>query len=40
LRLTGYFLERWIFAPQDMSMPDARVRLERAMEKASTSGDE
>ncbi len=40
LRLTGYFLERWIFAPQDMSMPDARVRLARAMAKASTSGDD
>lgn len=27
LRLTGYFLERWVLAPHDQAMPKARVRL-------------
>ncbi len=27
LRLAGYFLEKWVLAPSEMSLPDERVRL-------------
>jgi DNA repair protein RecO (recombination protein O) len=40
LRLTGYFLEKWVLAPAEMHLPDARLRLLRQMEKAASPGNE
>jgi DNA repair protein RecO (recombination protein O) len=31
LRLTGYFLERHVFAPQNRTLPPARTRLIEAL---------
>jgi len=36
LRLTGYFLDKWVFAPGEMRPPDERLRLLRQLEKAGT----
>jgi DNA repair protein RecO (recombination protein O) len=33
MRLTGYFLERHVFAPRNVPMPQARVMLEQALNK-------
>jgi DNA repair protein RecO (recombination protein O) len=40
LRLTGYFLERWVLAPAEMHLPDERARLLRQMEKAASPANE
>lgn len=38
LRLTGYFLERYVFQPQDRRMPDARERLIVLLRRAADKG--
>jgi len=35
LRLTGHFLEKWVLAPSEMQMPDARTRLLARLEMAA-----
>ncbi len=39
LRLTGYFLDRWVLAPGEMHLPDARVRLLAQFEKAASPAE-
>jgi DNA repair protein RecO (recombination protein O) len=39
LRLTGYFLDKWVLAPSEMHLPDARLRLLRQLEKAASPGE-
>ncbi len=39
LRLTSYFLEKWVLAPSEMSLPDARVRLLHRLEKGALLAD-
>ncbi|RIA47459.1 DNA repair protein RecO [Dichotomicrobium thermohalophilum] len=36
LRLTSYFLEKWVLAPNEMRLPDERIRLLRQLEKAAS----
>lgn len=40
LRLTGYFLEKWVLAPSEMQMPDARTRLLARLEMALSPTEE
>jgi len=35
LRLTGYFLDRWVFAQSEMRLPDERARLLKQLERAA-----
>lgn len=37
LRLTGYFLDKWVFAPGEMRLPDERLRLLRQLEKSGVT---
>lgn len=39
LRLTGYFLDRWVLAPGEMHLPDARVRLLAQLAKTASHGE-
>jgi hypothetical protein len=35
MKLTGYFLERHVFDPRNVPLPQARVMLEQALGKAA-----
>jgi len=37
LRLTGYFLDKWVLAPGEMRLPDERLRLLRQLEKSASA---
>jgi DNA repair protein RecO (recombination protein O) len=39
LRLTGYFLDRWVLAPGEMHLPDVRVRLLAQLAKADSPAE-
>ncbi|MFP3921205.1 MAG: DNA repair protein RecO [Dichotomicrobium sp.] len=40
LRLTGHFLDKWVMAPGEMTLPDVRLRLLRQLEKSASSPQE